>query len=106
MNGRGENKIVKVNKVTKVIKVNKVIKDVKNVKDFSDLNDFSDIVLLFQKKAAPSRSFFSVVGLFFSFFVRELFAEEGGGVFAGGVEGGEFFYYSGTVGCVCYAEPA
>lgn len=65
-------------KVIKVIKVTKVIKEGKDVKDFSDLNDLSDIVLLFQKKTAPSRSFFSGVGLFFPFFVREIIFRRGG----------------------------
>ena len=90
----------------KVIKVIKVIKNVKDVKDFSDLNDLSDIVLLFQKKAARWRSFFSGSVYIILLVGGRLFTEEGGGVFAGSVEGGEFFYYSGTVGCVGYAEPA
>lgn len=94
---------IKVIKVTKVIKD---VKDVKDVKDFSVLNDLSDIVLLFQKKAARWRSFFSGSVDIILLVGGRLFTEEGSGVFAGGVEGGEFFYYSGTVGCVGYAEPA
>lgn len=100
---------IKVTKVIKVIKVTKVIKDVKDVKDvkdFSDLNDLSDIVLLFQKKLRGGAAFLVGSGCFSLFLVGRLFAEEGSGVFAGGVEGGEFFHYSGTVGCVGYAEPA
>lgn len=106
MNGRGEIRSLRSVRI-KVIKVIKVTKDVKDVKDFSDLNDLSDIVLLFQKKSCAVAQLFLVGVLILSFLGRgRLFAEEGSGVFAGGVEGGEFFYYSGTVGCVGYAEPA
>ena len=58
------------------------------------------------KKAARWRSFFSGSVDIILLVGGGLFAEEGSGVFAGSVEGGEFFYYSGTVGCVGYAEPA
>lgn len=60
----------------------------------------------FKKKLRGGAAFFSRSVDIILFGVGRLFAEEGSGVFAGGVEGGEFFYYSGTVGCVCYAEPA
>ena len=106
MNGRVENKVVKVVKVIKVVKVVKGVKDIKDIKDFNDFSDLSDIVLLFKKSCAVAQLFLVGV-LILSFLGRgRLFAEEGSGVFAGGVESGEFFYYSGTVGCVGYAEPA
>lgn len=105
MNGRGEIRSLRSVRI-KVIKVIKVTKDVKDVKDFSDLNDLSDIVLLFLKKLRHRAAFFSGSVDIILLVGGGLFAEEGSGVFAGGVEGGEFFYYSGTVGCVGYAEPA
>ena len=105
MNGRGEIKSLRSVRI-KVIKVIKVTKDVKDIKDINDFNDLSDIVLLFQKKTARWRSFFSGSVDIILLVGGGLFAEEWGGVFAGSVEGGEFFYYSGTVGCVGYAKPA